>query len=521
MMRRLIIFSIVVVIILGLGYAGVRFGLAKYREYKEEQIRKQLSFQILEGATASAPVVVEVDYKKQISTGSPLIFGGSQSPDYPFAPLIEHKSAWDKIKDVGVTMIREDFNINYAIRNTNIELYRKNFDNIQDVSNWHQSYLSFTSSKFTNAKLRQLKTMGIAGFTPPWLAYNNTDFGVPKDWDIFKDIVKKNYKIYRKNLDFIEIWNEPSYNFFLDPSNSPYTREEAYKMIFKISTEAIREVDKDANDGKLIKIGGPASHRPFDTSVLEVILKDSNLREELDFISYHNYDQEHLKEPSWIYFKDILKKYNKQNLPIFITEWNYSPDSKQRSPYHTSNLAITYTGDKFIDFLKMGLAGANYHALWPLDITKPDKGEGLMGFYRWENGKAELLPQAKTWRILSKSMGLGAGESRVMETTHPDTINSVGFINSKGEEGVAIVNDSGERQLVELNLNNGNVENRARIDVYFASELYDGGKPVHSHVVEMLGKDLKYRLIVPRDTVAGIKITPEHRWYDFIDKLVE
>lgn len=513
MARRLIIFSIVGVIILGLGYAGVRFGLAKYREYKEEQIRKQLSFQILEGATASAPVVVEVDYKKQISTGSPLIFGGSHTP-----PL-DHEDAWNKLSEIGLTSVRKDLYVEFTLpTNISADEYFKN-NNLQNPDYWNEKTIHNVKKALKKIKTSYHTTIGIMAYAPSWLTHNNSPHGTPTNWDIYEDIVKKIYFLYRNDLDYIEIWNEPDHKTFLITDGSNLSRAEAYNNIYYHASKAIREVDRDVNDGKVIPIGAAVESNPKVFNILENILSDKKINIKPDFISFHNYDD------SYTSFYEVYdtnrKKYLKPNTPIFITEWNKESAFQDVSEYKTGNKAIMFTSNRFINYLKDSIAGANYFALLPINTSNRGTNENTMGFYRWENGKAELLPQAKTWRILSKSMGLGAGESRVMETTHPDTINSIGFINSKGEEGVAIVNDSGERQLVELNLNNGNVENRARIDVYFASELYDGGKPVHSHVVEMLGKDLKYRLIVPRETVAGIKITPEHRWYDFIDKLVE
>lgn len=518
MIKKLILISVLVVILLSLGYAGARYGLGKYREYKEEQIRKQLSFQILEGATAD-PGYIDVNFGKQVSKGSPLIFGGAHTP------LPEHIEAWDKIKEAGITNVRIDFDMGYMIRNTNLNDYKNNKNDIQNIDNWNKNYMNKNLDKFKRAREKGIKTMGIVDYTPLWLSHDKKHSGMPLDFVVFKDVVKKSYLFYRPYLDYVEIWNEPSLEHFLNVRGTGYSSEQVYKLIFKSATEAIRETDAEINDGKKVQIGAPAAHSPFNTTFLEILMLDNDLKKQIDFVSYHNYDANNNINPSDKLFRKIMEKYNMGSLPVYITEWNYNSDGKASREYNYTEKGMLYTANKILELFKMKIAGANYYSLDPIRLEEKNDTSTFslssFGFYRWENGRAELLPQAKTWRLLSRSMGLGAGESRIMETAHPDTINSIGFVNIKGEEGVAIVNDREEKQLAELRLTNNNVENRARVEVYFASELYDGGKPVHSQVVEMLGGVLRYRMYVPPQTVVGIKIVPEKRWYDFLDKLIE
>lgn len=517
--KTFLIVIIIISLITGLSIIGIKYAAAKYREYKKEQIQKQLESQILDGSSA-APLTISVDYSKQTAKGSPLIFGGNHAPN------VEHQDAWNKIAEVGVTSIRKDLFIDKALpNNISINDYLKNKNGAADTENWNWNEINKIKDIFSNAKKRNFKTIGILCYNPAWLTFSKTPYGVPISWTVYEDIVKKIYKIHRNNLDYIEIWNEPDWNIFFNTKNSGLSPEEAYSILYYHATKAIREVDSSFNDGKTIPIGGPANSDVYHTSVLETLLKSKRINTEsnLNYISYHNYETKYnVKEPSWTYYKTVLKKYNLQNKNVMITEWNYDSEGYQKpNKYNTGNDAVIYTANKFIDFLKMGLYGAFYHILEPIAINKPKGGEGYFGFYSWKNGKAELLPQAKTWRILSKSMGLGTGESKIISTQNSAELNSTGFINSTGEEGVAFVNDSEEKRVVELKLRNIREVNRVKVEVYIASADENGGKVVQSDIVDTLDNILQYRLTAPPQSVVGIKIIPESQWYDFIDNLIE
>lgn len=472
---------------------------------------------ILDG-TSVEPLNITINFADNpVSTGSFLIFGGSHAPDP------SQEDAWEKIASAGVTSIRKDFFIDRALpTNITLEDYKHNKDNIQNVANWNMEEINAVAKMYKKAKVMGMKVFGIVTYAPSWLTYSHTIYGVPKDWDIYEDLVKKTYRIYRDNLDYVEIWNEPNFDYFLNLANSNMSREEAYERIYYHAAKAIREVDAEINDGKQVSLGGPVSYNPTDTSILETILASDRTKKYVDFISYHNYDKEHLKEPSWGPYKSALAKYHREDLPIFITEWNYDPNSQGISPLNTSNLAIPYTGNKFVDFLKMGLAGASYHVLEPLDLSLPNGGEGHMGFYRWKNGKAELLPQAKTWRLMSKDMGLGNGDSTVIlpeenNLQKDNQINIIGFTNVKKQQGVVLVNNSASSSAVNLHLNNINQEKYVKLQVYNASSDNNAQTHVYSRVLEVENNSFKFPVYLPDHAVVGVVFESEKRW-PFLDK---
>lgn len=506
--KKFILLSIAIFFIGVFSSAAISYA-AKEQEIRTDEARREAMYsQILDGANTK-PSVLNVDYSKKLSSGSPLVFGGAQNP------ALDQPDAWDEIANVGVTMARVDFGLHWMLKATNLDHYKNNIGEIQNVDNWDTINMNKAKSKLAKSQEKGLKTIGIVDYTPTWLSSDNTEFGVPKDWAVFEDIVKKSYSFYRDNLDYVEIWNEPNYERFLSVQNSGMTRKEAYFKIYYHASKAIREVDKEKNDGKTIPIGGPVGYNPTDTTSLEAILENEETRSRIDFISYHNYK---IDEPSWSTYKEKLNEYGLQNLPIFITEWNLDMDNKINSPLKTSDPAILYTGNKLIEFLKMGVAGANYYSLLPINESNDDRYIEYMGFYRWKNGSAELLPQSKAWRLMSIKMGLGKGNSSIYNIKSDlGSINGLGFINSFGQHGVILLNPSESSILSKFTLNNTDIKHYAKVKTYYASSEYDASNPTYDGTIKAKDGTIDLAIYIPKETIVGVIFEEENEWYDFIN----
>jgi hypothetical protein len=274
--------------------------------------------------------------------------------------------------------------------------------------------------------------------------------------------------MYRDQLDYLEIWNEPTYRLFLDIKNSGLSREDAYIQIFKHAIKAIHEVDAEKADGKKILIGGFVAHSPTETSFLEKLLQDPDVTSNLDFISYHNYEQ--ATEPSWDKYLQILQAYNKSSLPIYITEWNHDYAADHLDPYQYSDQALPYYAKKIITYLKMGVQLTAYFRTAQINLNKTKSG-GHWGVYQWENNKADLLPQAKSWRLLSKSLELGKGPSKIIPANFDS--NTIGFINQSGKYGLVIVNDDSQIKDFTITLKSLPL-NFTKAYLYVANNTYDG-----------------------------------------------
>jgi hypothetical protein len=479
---------------------------------KAERLNEVSYKQILDGAAAK-PSKLSVNYDNAITTSSPLIFGGAHTP------LEDHQDAWDKMQEAGVTMIRRDFFIEQVLpSNITIDDYRSNKNNIQDPKNWNQDTIKSTQYRYQEAHKRGMKTMGIVDYEPAWLSASHTSYGMPTDWTVYEDLVKKMYSLYRNDLDYLEIWNEPTYDRFMDVTNSNLTMEEIYIEISKHTIKAIREVDKEKNDGKIIPIGGLVADNPVYTGkTLEAMLKVPELKNGLSFISYHNYGH---PEPSSELFRNILKANDLPNMPLFLTEWNSTSDEHEQLPEKIGDKAITYTAKQFLTYIDQNLAGANYYMMEPVDFDIPGIGKKYMGFYRWEGDKAVLLPQAKTWRLFSAKMGMGAGESKIYPVRSDNSLfSTLGFTNSKGQHGFIIVNDSPTAQMANVTAGTLGLKRFARIQMYNASPSNDASKPVYDGRMKVDNNSLRLNVYVPAQGITGVVITKEKEWYDFFNVL--
>ncbi len=441
------------------------------------------------------PDIIDIDFSRQTSTGSPLIFGGSQMPEG------EWIDAWDKLESVGVTLVRKDiFPENSFPAGVTLDDYRNNVNNIQDPGNWYLDYVERHKNQLHQGKIRGMKVLGIMSFSPAWLNTCNCTLGYPRDLAVYKDIVKKTYKLYRDDLDYVEIWNEPTYETFLKLMPGDPPRTEAYINMFKAAASGIREVDAEMNDGMKISIGGLSAHSPYETSMLQAMVNDPEVVQNLDFVTYHNYSQ--MQEPGWNNYKTILQGTPLAHAEMYLSEWNYYYDDVSPTPYNGGPESVSYTGRKFIEYMKMGMKVAAYHSMYKINTAKPNNGTGSYGFYRWDGTTATLLEQSKTWRLMSKTLGLGNGSSQIYSGQHTPTSQSIGFVNSAGKRGIVFVNQQKNSRKFQVKVRNINPVESAT--VYQASQTQDGGNSGISVAPDLEGGVMIWNIAVPALSATGL-----------------
>lgn len=500
-MIRFLFHSLILLVVLGI--TGIVFvGWPRYQAYKLAYAQgANVVYQQGEVlGISSEEAVVTVDFGQKRSDGSPLVFGGAHMPK------LDHQDAWDQIQSSGITVIRSDFFLDrFLPRKITLADYKQNKNGVQDPANWNQTELNYIRNGYKEARKRGMKSMGIVTYAVDWLTHSKNNYGVPVDWQVYEDLVKKSYTIFRDDLDYLEIWNEPDFEIFLNTQNSGLSREEAYHQIVVHAVKAIREVDAEKNDGKRIQIGVGVISQPTHTKVLEKVLADSNLHNQIDFVSYHNY--EHVPEPSFSMVKDLLAKNNLSHLPIFLTEWAHTPQMKQEDPYVLTESAIPYTGAKLINFFNMGLAGANYFSMQPLNPYSKRGDEGLLGFYELKNGKAVLLPVAKTWTLMSKTLGLGVGASEIYKTDAVDG-TATSFRNLNGDFGVVIANDSKQTKTINFTIYNLPQPESYTGNAFVASGNTDGKKKQGTAILSNKSSGMTFKVVAPPESVVGVTLAP-------------
>ena len=179
----------------------------------------------------------------------------------------------------------------------------------------------------------------------------------PKDYDGWKKLIQATLKhlISRYGRDEvitwpIEVWNEPNLPGFWYKADM-----EEYFKLFKVSFEAVKEIDKE------FKVGGPAvcggSDKPWITAFMKLCHENKIA---VDYVSRHHYattfperaghygyaelmDPENVDDgfPDLHSTREIIDEYEEyKGLPIHITEFNtsYIPNC----PLHDTNQNAAY-----------------------------------------------------------------------------------------------------------------------------------------------------------------------------------
>jgi hypothetical protein len=202
---------------------------------------------------------VTFDFNTTVRYGSPFVFGGCKYPD-----KVQQDDFYPKLKESGITFLRADFYFQLIIptnKCASVADYKNNVNGIQNPDKWEYGHLFWIDS----SRKYGFKTFIVTVYTPPWLSCSGNYKGVPKDWSIWEDIVKKVYSRYKMRVDWVETWNEIEY--WCDLTGSPYTNKEDFLADhFYHTVKAIREA------GGTIPTGGFAfaeDHTEMFKSVLQ------------------------------------------------------------------------------------------------------------------------------------------------------------------------------------------------------------------------------------------------------------
>jgi hypothetical protein len=88
---------------------------------------------------------------------------------------------------------------------------------VANPANWNWGPTTWA----TNAHAQGWTTMANLLNAPTWLTYSGTTGGIPSNWSVWQQIVTAIVEHLGSNLNYIELLNEPTYEFNL--SGSPYT----------------------------------------------------------------------------------------------------------------------------------------------------------------------------------------------------------------------------------------------------------------------------------------------------------
>jgi hypothetical protein len=370
-----------------------------------------------------------VDFSISTGVGHPFVFGEQGAP-------LDANSVANVINQ-GFVFKRANLMVNNIVPPSTIDDYRNNIKNIQDPKNWWISTVSASLNTYGNAGMKVL--LGYS-YVPTWLSYNpKSQMGVPKDWDIYEDIIAK-ISAYMKTKSFVvgvEVWNEPD-GVFLDITGSPYkTKLAAYKDIYFHTAKAIRSVDLN------IPVGGPTagSSGQEGRNWADSLLNDPRIAGNVNFLTYHTYDfgtsRDATEIPLW---KAIGAKYGKPDIPVYLNEWNYSYGISGQALSPMNNIApdaIAYCGRRLTDFYVNHLDGATIFTMG----YYPKSGMGGV------NTDGTFTPKISAFYLMSKVLGLGKGDGALKQITWIPGLNITNggaALNANNQKVIWMTNDTGK-----------------------------------------------------------------------------
>jgi len=431
-----------------------------------------------------------IRYDQSMGERDPNVFGGAIN-------VLDGASDVDALRAAGVTMARRDVYLSQILPNTTVAQYLADMSvpgGVDDPSTWDWSQYAWVDTYHNKG----MKNMLILSYNVAWLSSSNTNHGVPKNWVVYEDIIKKIMQHFAGKADYIEVWNEPDHANFLDLTNSGYTsRLTAYKDIYRHAANAIRSVNAT------IPIGGPVLSNT-DTSWADAMLKDATIKPNVNFLSYHQYQQNPDGEQAIVALRNVAAANGVPDMPIYLTEWNWDWQYIGSPMNNDSVDAIPYVAQRLGDMIYHGVAGAAYFA-FNKQTTHPD-------FYSiYANGN--LTPKLSAYRLLSKQLGLGDGKFLLRGSNWSNgaaTIVARGATNAAGHPVAWVVNTSTAGDQLSLSFQGLKPGVQYTATAYEASRWQDATSSsfTTSFTTDLSGNG-SISFWLPYKAVVGLKLTEQ------------
>lgn len=431
-------------------------------------------------------------------------FGSEGFNTFSDISSFNHYPAYNQVSDIlpkaiesGLSGIRQDFYIEKIIPKSlcnSVQDYLNNVNGIQNPANWD---FTETDLIINDAYSRGLSIMALTTYCPEWLSYNQTgtteekQFGVPSNWTVYEDIIKKVVQRYQSKVTSIELYNEITY--FLNLIGSPYTdKKAAITDMYYHAAKAIRTVNTT------IPLGGLATAYATDYNELAYLLNDSRITPAsnyFNFISFHDYNGTNNVRGVWE-FRRIAAAKGFGNLPVYVNEWAASYGTDER---HYTYKAIAYVGRTLIDCLQVN-AGSFYYQF-------TDSWNVLPHYYftwDWSWMVGTLNPQAKTFRALKNAKALAAGVN-VKPTYFSNFTNAIGLKNTDNKPVILLDNETDGNKTVDVIFRNVNMNTGGTLKMYLASESSDGSTA--SNISYTSGtNEVRATITLPRYSFAALVI---------------
>jgi hypothetical protein len=442
-------------------------------------------------ATSHPSQSVTVNFGNTVRTGHPEVFGGNRFPTTDTAMQQD-------VVNQGVTFQRNIVEIRGDGSTCGILPVSTNAaylaaigvpGSVADPNTWNWG--CFDVQQVAAAKAAGLKVELTINSAPQWSTYSGSDTcafsstkaGVPQNLTVYADIVKK---VYQHMLpDQVVIYNEPDYALCVN--GSPYgDTASAYVAMYNAAAAAIRSVDAD------VPIGGPDICCSPPDGFIPAFLTSGIPANNLNFVDYHNYSDENDELFNGLNVVQLVHKYRRE-LPVYVTEWN-APNVDSIPRYDSDPSSVSFVAMRLVNMINIGIDQADFWSVY---------GDSLYTFFT--GGSLELLlPKTGTYLLMSKKLGLGAGNYVVKSVMVSGVTTAMGAINSLGQNVVVVVNDSSSTLSITVNMNDLPISGAATLNLYRATNTASPSSPYQVSSVTVMNNSLTQAITMPGYSVTGL-----------------
>lgn len=449
-------------------------------------------------APAAALTTATINFNQSLGERSPYVFGGAIN-------VLESPTDIDSLRSVGVNFVRREALLVDIVPNTTVAQYLTAMGGpgtaddvgVANPANWDWSQYGWVDMYASKG----MALMMAIDYNTPWLSYSGEREGIPKDWGIYRDIVGKIYAHWGSpTIDYVEIWNEPDIGFLSLAGQSFYTtNEHAYHAIYTHAALGVRDYSAT------VPIGGPTTSQPH-ISWAQNLLTDPNTAPNLNFLSYHAYQENPNGENEVSAWRDMAALHGKPNMPIFVSEWNWNAACAQcpvgLPMNNEATDAIAYNAQRLDNFIRQNAAGTGHYAMNKLPRDP--------GFYA-VNADGSLTPKMSAYRVMSKQLALGDGTFDLKGSSWVNgsaLVIAGGATNSVGTNVAWVINVATAGDTLALTLNGLKPGMQYSAAVYEASAGNNGSavRETITFTTNSAGTG-SATLGIPAKSVLGLKLT--------------
>lgn len=423
-----------------------------------------------------------IDYGTVLNEGSPYVFGAAQ-------PRGLSDMQWDKLEEQGFRFARSQADLTKLVPCDSPQEYVNNHEGCANPDNWNWKEGIYGSNFVKRASSRGMRVC-LTIKNAKWNRYAgapDSEETMPKNLEVWADIVKKIVNHYQGAVSYIEFFNEVDRSPQFLTEGSPYNRKTGYTRVVKRGLEAIKASEYPNTPG-----GGPAS-ASVGIQPVRWLLSDPGIRKNLGVITFHDFDNPNYPHEAVGFYRRTLLKHQ-LDIPIVMSS---NIPEFERSGGLPGTLYPEPIARKLIGALKDGIEAC---AFWEV------QNKGGMGDPRyWFDGE-RTVKTAHLIDMMSNVLKLGVGKSKIVRTSVGKFTEVMGAINTKGERVAVFANP--QTRYYEIILKNLDLEGEVKIEFYSGDGTNIPSEPLTIHKKTVKEGAVSLDINMAAGSVYGMKVIP-------------